>query len=556
MLRVLSIRDIVLIERLDLQFEAGLCVLTGETGAGKSILLDALGLALGQRADIGLVRAKAEQGSVVAEFELAADGPTTAVLRELELEADDGLILRRVIGADGRSRAFVNDRPVTVATLRRVGDSLAEIHGQHDDRGLLDAGSHRGLLDEFGGLDVVLERCRTAYATMRKAESILQEEETSLAEARATADYLAHVAGELEALAPEAGEEVHLTGERTRLRDAENLGAAVAQAESLMSGEGSIEPRLHQALRIIDRVTERAVEQLQPVRAALERVAIEYQEAMAALRQAERELQARPEELDRVEERLFALREAARKHRVSADQLPVLLLDVLSRLQRVEAGEERLENLRRQRDESRRAFATAAEALSAARKKAAAKLERQVKAELAPLALEKARFIVAVERLQDDSAGAGGLDRVIFRIATNDGVEPGDLNRVASGGELSRVMLALKVALARTRRAQTLVFDEVDRGVGGAVADRVGERLARLAGDAQVLVVTHSPQVAARGGHHWRILKRGDGKNVRTMVEPLNDEQRQEEVARMLAGAKVTSEARAAAASLIEAARA
>lgn len=555
MLRVLSIRNIVLIERLDMEFADGLSVLTGETGAGKSILLDALGLALGQRADAGLVRADAEQGSVVAAFSLKANGPTQALVRELDLDAGDELLLRRVVGADGRSRAYVNDRPVTIATLRQVGESLAEIHGQSDERGLLDVATHRTLLDEFGGLDSALRRCRTAFEAMRTAEAALQQEQEALAEAQAAADYLSHVAGELEALAPEVGEELRLTGERARLRDAENLGEAVSQAEGLLSGSGNIEQALHQAQRAIDRVLERAPEQLEPVQAALERVAIELEEALEALQRASRDLEASPEQLNRVEERLFALREAARKHRTSADQLPELLDSVRARLERVEAGEGRLAELRQQCESSRSDYQAAALALREGRKKAAVKLERQVKVELAPLALDKARFKVAVDPLADDAVGRDGLDRVAFRIATNAGSQPGDLGRVASGGELSRIMLALKVVLARTRAAATLVFDEVDSGVGGAVADRVGERLSRLAGDAQVLVVTHSPQVAARGDHHWRIMKSGNGSGVRTEVVPLDENERQEEVARMLAGAKVTSEARAAAASLIEAAK-
>lgn len=555
MLRVLSIRNIVLIERLDMEFEAGLSVLTGETGAGKSILLDALGLALGQRADAGLVRADAEQGSVVAAFSLEPGGPASRLLARLDLDAGEELLLRRVIGADGRSRAYVNDRPVTIATLRQVGEALAEIHGQSDERGLLDTATHRMLLDEFGGLDDALRRCRAAYDALRASETELEREQTALAEAQTQADYLAHVAAELDALAPEVGEELRLTGERALLRDAEHLGEAVSQAEALLTGNPDVAHAVHQAQRAIDRVADRAPDQLGPVQAALERVAIELEEALSALQRASRDLRARPDELNRVEERLFALREAARKHRVSADQLPALLEDVRNRLQRVEAGEDRLAALQKQCEQNRADYLDAARSLREKRGKAAGKMERQVKAELAPLALDKARFMVAVEPMADDAIGRDGQDRISFRIATNAGSAPGELGRVASGGELSRIMLALKVVLARTRAAATLVFDEVDSGVGGAVADRVGERLSRLAGDAQVLVVTHSPQVAARGDHHWRILKSGNGSGVRTEIEALDAGARQEEVARMLAGAKVTSEARAAAASLIEAAR-
>lgn len=556
MLSGLSIRDVVLIERLDLSFPAaggaaGLQVLTGETGAGKSILLDALGLALGGRGDSGLVRPGAAQAVVAATFDLPADHPAHALLHEQGLDGDDTLVLRRVLGADGRGRALVNDQPVSVGLLRRLGETLVEIQGQFAQQGLLDPASHRDLLDDFGGLAERRRSVAAAWQAWRAAEEARQAAEEALQRARAEEDYLRHVVAELDALDPQPGEEAALAEERQLLRQAGGLAEAVEGALAELSRDRGVGAALRAAQRLLERQADKAGGRLDAALAALERAAVEAAEAVAQIEAVQQALEADPGRLERIEERLFALRAAARKHQLDVAGLPELRERLARQLQDIDDGGARLAGLVAGARDARAAYAAAAEALSAARAKAAGALAKAVAGELPPLKLEKARFVAQVERLPEADWGAAGMDRVTFLISTNPGLPAGPLNKVASGGELSRFMLALKVVLARTSTVTTLVFDEVDSGIGGATAAAVGERLARLAGDVQVLVVTHSPQVAARADHHWRIGKRSKGGKTVTEIVALDAAERREEVARMLAGSEVTEEARAAAQKLI-----
>jgi DNA repair protein RecN (Recombination protein N) len=555
MLAALSIRDIVLIDRLDLTLERGLCALTGETGAGKSILLDALGLAIGSRADAGLVGLGAEQGSVTAVFDVDGAHPARAILGENGLDAGGDLILRRVQSRDGRTRAFINDQPVSVGLLRQVGDTLVEIHGQHDERGLLDASGHRALLDLFGGLGGKAAEVRALWAAAAQARADRDAHEALLARAKAEQDYLRHVVAELDELAPEPGEETALAEARTLMMHSEKIAADLSEAQDALSSDSGLEVRLNLALRRLTRAAGQAGGRLDQAIAALDRTLVEAGEARDEIERAMRALEFDPAELERAETRLFALRAAARKHNVMVDDLAVLADRLRGELADIEGGEAKLSKLRVAADEAWMRYMAAARTLSAARQKAAVKLDQEVARELKPLKLDKAAFRTSVEALDEELAGPDGLDRVSFLISTNPGAALGPLIRIASGGELSRFVLALKVALASQGSAPTLIFDEVDSGVGGAVAEAVGLRLADLARSAQVLVVTHSPQVAARAEHHLRISKGGEAKSrsarLATRVEALDAAMRREEIARMLAGATVTDEARAAADRLI-----
>lgn len=559
MLAALSIRDIVLIDRLELSLDEGLCTLTGETGAGKSILLDSLGLAVGARADAGLVRQGAEQGSVTAVFDLTDSHPARALLDENGIEAEGDLILRRVQTKDGRSRAFVNDQAVSVGLLRQLGDMLVEIHGQHDERGLLDASGHRAILDAFGGLEPKVQQVRKLHAAAAAAREALAEHEAALAKAKAEQDYLTHVVGELDELAPEPGEETALAEERALMMHSEKIAGDLSEAEQALSGDGGLDARLNIALRRLSRVAEQAGGRLDAAIAALDRTLVEAAEARDQVALALRAMEFDPARLEHVETRLFALRAAARKHNVQVDSLAALAEKLRGQLQEIEGGEAKLGSLRKAADEAGAVYLTAAKALSEARIKAAAKLDKQVMKELVPLKLDKASFKTQVDVLPEDQLGGPeGIDRVSFLVSTNPGAPHGPLIKIASGGELSRFVLALKVALASRGSAPTLIFDEVDAGVGGAVAEAVGLRLAELAGEVQVLVVTHSPQVAARAQHHFRISKSASGETkakkdapLATRVETLDAAARREEIARMLAGATVTDEARAAADRLI-----
>ncbi len=556
MLVGLSIRDIVLVERLDLQGRSGLCVLTGETGAGKSILLDALGLALGGRGDAGLVRPTAGQGVVSAEFDVPDGHPLGALLADRGLDGGDTVVLRRVLSADGRSRAFINDQSVSIGLLRQCGELLVEVHGQNDAQGLLNPASHANLLDAFGNLGGKRTACRNAYRNMRKAADAVARADSELAAARADETYLRHVLGELRALEPRAGEEAELAERRALLMQAEKIAEGLNDAVALLAGAEGIDERMRRAQRALERVAPLAAGRLDEALATLDRAADEVAEAVSAVEYAAVDLNLDAGQLERVNDRLFALRDAARKHRTEVDSLSALLNDIGGRLQALDVGTETLEALKTVAAEARADYDAAARALTAGRTKAARRLDKAVAAELKPLKLGNATFRTHVEALDEADWSADGADRVQFLATTVKGAAPAPLQRIASGGELSRFMLAIKVVLAATRSAGTLVFDEVDSGVGGAVADKVGERLARLAAGAQILVVTHSPQVAARGDHHWRVARHEGKAGARVSVDGLDAPARQEEIARMLAGAEITTEARAAAQSLLQAGRA
>jgi DNA repair protein RecN (Recombination protein N) len=563
MLTTLSIRNIVLIEALDLDFSAGLGVLTGETGAGKSILLDALGLVLGARADMGLIRAGENTASVTASFEAGALAPAVArILGDagVESEAGEPLILRRQLKADGGSKAYVNDQPVSLALLRDLAPFLVEIHGQHDDRGLVNPRGHRALLDRYVGRAAGVDAgaVATAWQRWRAAEDALATARARLAKAAQDRDLLlAHVA-ELAALAPVEGEEDELAAARADMQKGERLSGDLAELGHLFSGSDSGVAQLRAAARRLDRIAgEHRL--LEEALAALDRALVEAGEAEERIERAVEELAHDPRELDRIETRLFDLRAAARKHGCPVDELAARMRAMRADLDAIEAGEEGMAALEKAAHEQGLEYRALAEALSVARIEAAIRLDAAVKGELAPLKLDAARFRTAVLRLPEDRWGAGGVDVVEFMIATNPGADFAPLAKIASGGELSRFILALKVALAEEGGAATVIFDEIDRGVGGAVAQAIGERLARLAGggrDAQpgnqLLAVTHSPQVAARGRQHYFIAKSSDGLVTRTGVVLLGEEGRRQEIARMLSGAEITPEARAQADRLLE----
>jgi DNA repair protein RecN (Recombination protein N) len=555
MLRTLSIRDVVLIDRLDLDFHPGLCVLTGETGAGKSILLDALGLALGSRAEARLVRHGAAQASVTAVFEPAAGHSVHELLAGHGIgggaDGDGGLILRRVLGADGRTRAFVNDQPVSVSLLRQVADTLAETHGQFESQRLLSPANHRDLLDAYGGLAPERGRVREACLSWHRASDARARAGEELEAARRDEEFLRYAVDELAALDPQPGEEETLARQRSVMMHGEKVLDALNQAAEELQRDSGVEAALRGAVRHLERVAEMAGGRLDDAVAALDRAATEVTEGTALLERASTAMDVDPRGLEVAEERLFALRALARKHGTDVDNLSALGEDLRSRLAALDDDGAALARLEHEEAAARAAFVEAAAVLSAARRDAADRLDRAMVGELSPLKLEKATFVTRVEPLGEDDWGEAGCDRAAFEVATNPGMPAGPLNRIASGGELARFMLALKVVLAGADPVPTIVFDEVDSGVGGAVAAAVGERLVRLAGEVQVLVVTHSPQVAARGAHHWRVSKAEAAPGTLTSVDALNEAARKEEIACMLAGARVTDEARAAADSLL-----
>ncbi|MBB5516069.1 DNA repair protein RecN (Recombination protein N) [Rubricella aquisinus] len=555
MLRVLSIRNVVLIDALDLEFQPGLNVLTGETGAGKSILLDALGFALGNRTRGDIVRSGADQGSVTAEFDLPPDHPAHSVLAELDLPDEPGepLILRRVATADGRRSGYINDRRASAEALRQVADTLVEIHGQQDDRGLLDPKVHRSLLDAYAGHPDLTQSVQAAWAAMSKARSALSEARAAREEAARDEDFLRHAVAELDAFAPEPGEDAALDTARRRMQGAEKLRTVVERAAQAISGADGAEPLLGNALRWIEDVAAQSdpelAKPLTDAAEALNRSFAELAEADAGVQAALGLLEYDPLELERCEERLFALRALARKHSVTPDALPDLARDLSGRLARYEQGEDQIATLEADLAQVQARYTSAAEALSAARQEAATRLDAAMAAELGPLKMERAVFVTDISPADH---GPSGTDAVTFTVSTNPGAPSGPINRIASGGELSRFLLALKVCLTTRAAGLTMIFDEIDRGVGGATADAVGRRLRALAGQGQVIVVTHSPQVAALGQHHWQIAKSSDGETTLTDVRPLDPLSRVDEIARMLSGDTLTDEARAAARSLID----
>jgi DNA repair protein RecN (Recombination protein N) len=554
MLARLSIRDIVLIERLDIEFSRGLAVLTGETGAGKSILLDAFALALGGRGDAGLVRHGVEQGQVTAVFDLAKGHPALTILKDNGFDDDSGeMILRRVQLADGRTRAFINDQAISVQTMKAVGAALVEIHGQHDERALVDAATHRRLLDAFAGLEKDVTALETLWEARKTAYAALETHRANMERAARDADYLRHAADELKKLNPKDGEESKLAERRTGMMQGEKIAADLREAQEAVSGHHSPISSLAAAVRRLERRAGSSPSLVEPAVKAID-------VAINALEEADQHLAAAliaadfdPAELERIEERLFALRGAARKYSTPVDGLAALAAKYFADVATIDAGAGQLKGLESAASEADKKYSAAATKLSAARIKSAEKLNKAVIAELGPLKLERAKFITQVD---SDAATPGphGIDRVEFWVQTNPGTRPGPMMKVASGGELSRFLLALKVVLSDKGSAPTLVFDEIDTGVGGAVADAIGARLARLAGKVQVMAVTHAPQVAARADQHLLISKDAldKGKRVATRVNTLAEDHRREEIARMLAGAEITAEARAAADRLLK----
>ena len=553
MLTRLSIRDIVLIDRLDIDFASGLSVLTGETGAGKSILLDAFALALGARGDASLVRQGADQGQVIAAFELSRQHPAGDILKANDIVAEDELIVRRVQFADGRTRAFVNDQPVSVQILRQLGEVLVEIHGQHDDRALVDVAQHRRLLDAYGGLDGKAGELARLWQARRTAREAVAAHRADVERAQREGDWLRHAVGELTKLAPEQGEETALAERRTLMMQSEKIAGDLREAHEVVGGNESVVPALSSAVRRLERRGAQSPQLVEPAVKALDAALNAIEEARAHLEQAMRAADFDPQELEQIEERLFALRAAGRKYNTPVDDLAALATKYANDLDLIDAGEERLKTLEAAAAKADDAYFAAAAGLSKARQRAAAALDKAVNGELKPLKLERARF--STEMVSEaDAAGPHGIDKVEFWVQTNPGTRPGPLMKVASGGELARFLLALKVVLADRGSAPTLVFDEIDTGVGGAVADAIGMRLGRLGRGVQVLAVTHAPQVAARATRHYVISKDAKGKRVATRVTEVAQDHRREEIARMLAGAEITAEARAAAERLLKAA--
>lgn len=549
MLLSLEIRDMLIIDRLELAFQSGLNVLTGETGAGKSILLDSLGFVLGWRGRADLVRQGAEQGEVVAEFALSADHPARDVLAEAGLPASETLLLRRVNRTDGRKTAWVNDRRVSGEVLRALSETLVELHGQQDDRGLLNPRAHRALLDDFAGITDLLAASRDSWSALRRAQKAHRSESERLEQLRAEEDFLRHAVAELDALSPEPGEEATLDARRRLMQAATKLKGDVARAFGAL-GEDGAERMISDATRWLEGVADGVEGRLDEPLDALARALDALGEAQNGVEACLDALEVNPAELELVEERLFALRGLARKHGVLPDDLGSFAQELRARLEQLDSGAQQLLALKQACDQAQAAYDRAAGALGAARREAALRLDAAMAQELAPLKMERAVFTT---RISDGSAGPEGRDEVVFEAATNPGAPAGALSRIASGGELSRFLLALKVCLAQGAAGLTMIFDEIDRGVGGATADAVGRRLRALSEGAQVLVVTHSPQVAALGAHHWRVEKHVTGDVTRSQVVPLSADDRVQEIARMLSGDTITDAARAAASDLLRA---
>lgn len=551
MLVNLSIRNIVLIEKLDLTWRAGLCTLTGETGAGKSILLDALALATGARGDAGLVRSGADQGTVTAVFDIPEEKLVTRIMEEHDLPCEGQIILRRVQSKDGRSRAFVNDAPVSVHLLKTIGSALVEIHGQNESQSLTDGPVQLSLLDSYAGHGDKVDALKQKYNHLKECEEQLELYKNASERAAAEEDFLRHALGELEKIDPKEGEEESLSEERTLLMNSEKIAGYIAEALVLLEGDKSLQSALNVALRQLEKVSDQAAGRLDITITALERAVIEADEAQTQLLEASRDLVYDPERLEQVEERLFGLKALARKHAVQVDQLPATKTVLQQQLDDIESGADRLDELQQNVEKAFKDYEVLALSISKTRQQAALKLDTTVMKELEPLKLNGGGFQTVLSHVTPSMGTATGIDSVQFMASTNPGMPAGPISKIASGGELARFMLALKVALAEASEPLTMIFDEVDAGVGGAVAEAVGSRLKLLAENGQVLVVTHSPQVAACGNHHWLISKSVDDDSTMTRVEELSTQNREEEIARMLAGASVTEEARAAAVRLL-----
>ena len=547
MLVSLSIENIVLIEKLSIEFRSGLCVLTGETGAGKSILLDALGLALGARSETGLVRTGAAQAVVIAEFSVPDGHASAALLEEAGLSFERDLLLRRVITPDGRSRAFINDQPVSASLLRAVGDTLIEVHGQFETQGLLNPATHRTILDSYAGLQ---SKTASLWDEWQQAQADLSRLRQEAAQSRAEEDYLRQALEDIDALDPQPGEEKTLSEQRERLMHRDKVMQALSAAHAFLSGEND---PVRKAWATLDKVVDRLGAAGEGAVGALQRASAEIEEAIAQIQSLSSDMEHTEHSLESIDERLYALRAQARKHQSTVDDLPFIRQQLSARLNLIEQGDDLIEQREHDVKRARKNFEESARKDSAVRHKAAQKLDGLVQRELPPLKMDKARFVTQIETLPETEWGAHGWDRVRFLVATNPGAEPGPLIKIASGGEMARFMLALKVVMARQQDdAQSLIFDEVDSGIGGATADAVGERLFQLARARQVLVVTHSPQVAARADHHYIVRKEGT-KTIKTTVIALEKKpDRREEIARMLAGATITKEARAAADQLLK----
>ena len=542
MLASLSIQNVVLIDRLNIEFQPGLCALTGETGAGKSILLDALGLALGARSESGLVRKGEDQASVTAEFHIGKKHQAHKILKDAEIEGGDMLLLRRSVSADGRSRAFINDQPVSATLLRQIGDTLLEIHGQFETQGLLNPATHRQILDDYAGVNV--QEIRAAWNEWKKAQDELIRLKTEAEKSRAEETYLRQAVEDLDALEPQPGEEQTLSASRERLMHREKVMQALDIAEQALSRE---DDPIRQSWGALERVKDKLGQSGHEAIAALSRASVETQEALSAIRSQSADMEHNDQSLESIDERLYQLRAQARKHNCAVDDLAAMREDLARKLNLIERSDEILAAQMKIADKARQAYEAQSKKLSDARKKSAKKLDALIQKELPPLKMERATFATHIEDLSETEWGPEGRDRIRFLVSTNPGAAPGPLNKIASGGEMARFMLALKVVMAENDSGQSLIFDEADAGVGGAVADAVGERLSRLAKNNQVLVVTHAPQVAARADHHYIVKKSGD-KDVKTSIIYLDaNAARREEIARMLAGATITQEARAAA---------
>lgn len=552
MLMTLSIKNVVLIKQLEISFARGLSVLTGETGAGKSILLDALGLALGARSDSNLLRRGSEQATVVAEFAACSGDPSTTLLHENDIEHDGIILLRRVVGMNGRTRAFVNDQPVSINFLRRVGESLVEIQGQFDERGLMDQNTHYAILDAFGDHQEMVMATRASFIAMRAAKTKLVEAKAALKKVQEDEEYLRHSADELIKLNPVLGEETELTNLRQLLTYSEKILSAANEAFTELEGESGAENKLRKALSSLERHSKIAGDSLKPAIKIIERALIDTEEAMVNLRDTADGVDLDGKRLEQIEDRLHALRDAARKHRVEVDELPELRNMLESKVLLINDQSNHLVALQESLEAARTNFINHASDLRQERYRTGNILDNSVNEELVPLKLEKASFETRIEELPEQQWGETGMDSVSFLVSTNPGSHSGPLSKIASGGELSRFMLALRVVVTAKGGPDTLIFDEVDSGIGGATADAVGVRLADLAQKLQVLVVTHSPQVAARGNSHFKVAKYATSEDTVTNIQELLKEEKCEEVARMLSGKEVTNEARAAARKLLQ----
>ncbi len=548
MLHTLSIRNILLIESLDLDFQPGLNVLTGETGAGKSIFLDSLGFVLGWRGRSDIVRQGAAQGEVMAEFSLTDNHPARAILDEAGYSTDDGLILRRTNSPDGRKRAYVNDKVCSGELLRALSETLVEIHGQNDDKGLLDPKGHRAHLDDFAGASNQVKAVRSAWRDLITARKALVEAQAALEEASRDADFLRHSVQELDELSPEVGEDAELDTRRRLMQASARIRESISKAYSAVSMDGA-EGLMSDAIRWLEDAAPQAGGHLEEPVEALGRSLSELADAQRGIEDALTAMYFNPSDLEHLEERLFAIRALARKHNVQSDELPELTETFRTRLLDIDTGADHILVLRGAVTEAEATYDALASALSQTRREAGGQLDTAMGAELVPLKMERAEFTTQIS--EANQAGPEGRDRVVFTVATNPGAPSGLINKIASGGELSRFLLALKVCLTSRASGLTMIFDEIDRGIGGATADAVGRRLADLSESGQLLVVTHSPQVAALGGHHWQVSKSDDGQNTLTEVRPLDADARVDEIARMLAGDSVTAEARSAAVVLL-----